>query len=368
MIRIHSGKNVLEAALDRIRWLFDEFQAKGRPLSVSSSGGKDSTVVYELSRIVAAERGYELPVMWLDQECEYDATVDYVRWQMHQDGIKPFWMQVPFRLTNATSHAKEHQFLHVWDPEHPEVWMREKEPDSYHRNVYGTDRFFGLLDAIGCYHFGGGASMIGMRGEEAPHRRLGLTGQATYKWVTWGYMAKNHYVFSPIYDWTWRDVWKAIHEHGWPYNSHYDSLYQHGVPVHRMRVSNYHHETAVWSLFHLQEVEPESYSKATQRLEGIHTAAHLGAKDFRPAKLPFMFDSWLEYRDYLVERLPTPANAAKFKAKWARLRIQFPLLYSEMGEAMAKAETHSLIANDWEFTLLSGAFTGLPKRFRKKAA
>lgn len=361
MIRIHSGLNVLEAAKARIHWLFDEFHDKGLPLGVSTSGGKDSTVVYELARIVAKERGIEkIPVMWLDQECEYEATVDYVRYQMHQPDVIPLWFQIPFRLTNATSHNEHEQFLHVWDEDHPEVWMRPKEPDSIHANTYGQDRFYSTLAAIGERHFHGGGTMSGMRAEEAPGRRVGLTGAPSYKWATWGWQGPNHYVFSPIYDWTWRDVWKAIHEHGWRYNVHYDALYQFGVPVQKMRVSNYHHETAVWSLFHLQEIEPESYAKATQRLEGIHTAAHLGAKDFRPADLPFMFATWAEYRDFLVDRLPTPENAARFKAKWVKLREQFPLAYQEVGERLAKAEAHSVIMNDWEFVLLNSAFFQLP--------
>lgn len=360
IIRIHTGKNVLEAALARIRWLFDEFAEQGKPLCVSTSGGKDSTVVYELSRIVAAERGMKLPVMWLDQECEYQATVDYVRWQMHQPDIEPYWFQIPFKLTNATSHNEHEQFLHVWDPDAEDKWMRPKEPDSIHDNIYGTDRFYTTLTAISDYHFRGGANLCGMRAEEAPGRRVGLTGAATYKWVTWGWCGPQHYVMSPIYDWTWRDVWKAIHEFGWKYNAHYDSLYQLGVATQNMRVSNYHHETAVWSLFNLQEIEPESYARATQRLEGIHTYAHLGIKDFRQNKLPFMFDTWLEYRDHLLEHLPTPENRAIFEAKFAKLREQFPLAYEDLGEMMAQHEANSVIMNDWEFTLLNQRLFALP--------
>ena len=43
---IIEGKNVYEAALDRIRWLFEEFDGH---VSVSNSGGKDSTVCVELA-------------------------------------------------------------------------------------------------------------------------------------------------------------------------------------------------------------------------------------------------------------------------------------------------------------------------------
>jgi predicted phosphoadenosine phosphosulfate sulfurtransferase len=363
MIRIHNGDNVLEAAMKRLRYLFEEFEGN---ICVSTSGGKDSTVVFELCRIVAAEYGQELNVMWLDQECEYTSTVDYVRWQMHQPGIKPFWFQVPFRLTNATSHDEYEEFLHVWDPEHPEKWMREKEPDSFHDNVYGVDRFGKMLGALSDYHFPGGANVCGMRAEEAPGRRVGLTGAATYKWITWGWIGNKHFLFSPIYDWTWRDVWKCIQENGWKYNTHYDALYQYGVPTQNMRVSNYHHETAIWSLFHLQEIEPESYARATQRLEGIHTAAHLGKADYKPKTLPFMFDTWLSYRDHLVNTLCSDKNRPIFQAKFASLRERFPVLYEEMGEQIAKAECYSVIMNDWEFVLLDGTFFQAPPELMKR--
>ena len=370
MIRIHSGKNVLVASLDRIRWIFDEFMSQGKDVVVSSSGGKDSTVVFELSRIVAKEFDTKLQVMWLDQECEYEATANYVRWQMHQPDIEPFWFQVPFKLTNSTSHSEHDQFLHVWDPTIPDQWVRPKEPDSIHDNVYGVDRFYGLLHAIGNYHWPGGCNLIGMRTEEAPGRRLGMTSRANYKWITWAAKDQSedsiHWRFNPIYDWSWRDVWKAIHEHSWPYNIYYDVMYQQGIPVQNMRVSNYHHEKSIHSLFTLQEIEPETYARATQRLEGLHTAAHLGKVDFLPRTLPFMFDTWLEYRDYLLEHLPTPDNQRRFIREFGKMREQYPVIYAEDPEGMAKIEVESVVMNDWEFVVLQSQLFRLPLELKDR--
>src|SRR5690606_5749057 len=93
--------NVYDAALGRIRWLFEEFDGK---VSVSCSGGKDSTVVVELAAMVAKERGdLPLDVWWLDQETEFQATVDYMRYLMYErDDINLRWYQIPWRLENAT--------------------------------------------------------------------------------------------------------------------------------------------------------------------------------------------------------------------------------------------------------------------------
>jgi hypothetical protein len=52
-MKILPEKNVFDAALDRIRYLFDEFPN----IVVGMSGGKDSTVAFELAMRVTRERG-----------------------------------------------------------------------------------------------------------------------------------------------------------------------------------------------------------------------------------------------------------------------------------------------------------------------
>ena len=96
--------NVFDAALDRIRMLFDEFD----DVIVSTSGGKDSTVIFELTMMVAAEKN-RLPqkVLFLDQEAEYTKTIEYIRKVMHRADVQPIWLQIPFKIFNATSKYKQ---------------------------------------------------------------------------------------------------------------------------------------------------------------------------------------------------------------------------------------------------------------------
>jgi predicted phosphoadenosine phosphosulfate sulfurtransferase len=100
---IVSSVDVYTATLNRMRWIFDEFEGR---VAVSNSGGKDSTVVLELAARVATELGCgPVKVQWLDQECEYQATVDYQRYiRNERPDIQFDWFQVPFRIFNATNH------------------------------------------------------------------------------------------------------------------------------------------------------------------------------------------------------------------------------------------------------------------------
>jgi predicted phosphoadenosine phosphosulfate sulfurtransferase len=333
---------VLDAALNRIRWLWDEFDGN---VFVATSGGKDSAVTIELALMVARERdALPLDAYWLDQECELASTVDYQRQLADRPEVNLTWYQVPFRLFNATNH--QDAWANVWGE--GEDWVRPKEPDAYTVNDFGEDRFKPLLNAIGQRH--GGAMLTGMRKEESPMRSRGLTTGATYKWVTWVTKGLDHFKFHPIYDWSFGDVWKAIHDHGWPYNRAYDHQFQYGTSLRDMRVSNYHHETALKTLWWLQEVEPDTWAKAVERHAGLNTAGHL-REDFQVHRLPFMFRSWAEYHDYLLENLVgDPADRAQFRKLHAQLLRRLPYVDPE---ECSKAAVQGVIANDFTGTKLS---------------
>ena len=301
-MRVYLGKNVVDAALDRYRWIFDEFPH----VLVNVSGGKDSTIVLNLALRVAEEKGrLPLRVLFVDQEAEWACAISHVREIMDDPRVEPAWLQVPIQLFNSTSPYSP--WLKCWEP--GQRWMRDKEEDSLHENVYGTVTFAEMFGAVIDHDYPDEPACLiaGVRAEESPARALGLTTYPCYKHVTWG--SKNsgkrddHVTFYPIYDWSVRDVWKAIDEHGWPYCSLYDELYRYGVPTRQMRLSNLHHETAVRSLFYLQEIEPDTWDALTERLTGINATGHLSMASLRPEKLPPMFKDWIEYRDHLLDTL-----------------------------------------------------------------
>lgn len=348
-MKIYLNENVWDAALKRFRWLFDEFEN----IIVNVSGGKDSTVCLNLALMVAEEKGrLPLKVSFIDQEAEWQTVIDHMRQIMADPRVEPHWLQVPIRIFNATSTIEP--WLNCWEP--GKEWIRDKEPISIKENVFGTDRFAEMFGAQ-CKHLFGDspACMIGgVRAEESPARLNGLTAYETYKGETWGRVEnkkRGQYVMYPIYDWSYTDVWKAIHDNHWLYCPIYDYMYQYGYPVASMRVSNVHHETAVMHLKYLQEIEGATWNKIVARISGLNSVAHLQADFMAPKVLPPMFSDWFDYRDHLLKYMVTDDD---IRGKLRRQFASADARYSpEIHGALVKVEIACVLLGDYHGTKLS---------------
>lgn len=349
-MKILLGKTVLAAARERIAWVFQEFPH----VLVGVSGGKDSTVIWHLALSVARELGrLPLRTFFLDQEAEWSWTIEHMRYIMGHPDVDPLWLQMPIRMSNATSLREDY----LWCWREGDTWLRDKEPGSVHANRYGEDRFHRMFTAIirGEYPGERAAYIAGMRAEESPGRLMGMTVTAKYKHVTWGRALTKgqHYTFYPIYDWQYRDVWHYIAEHNVPYNRAYDEMFRYGVPIPRMRVSNLHHETAVPSLFYLQELDPALYEALAARLAGVDTAGKMGWADYYAHNLPFMFRDWAAYRDHLIATM-IPAS----HAQWAEDLRTWAAYYDAIPDESVRTKAarvlvQSVLANDVEGTKIT---------------
>lgn len=346
-MRIYKNEDVFEVALNRIRWLYDEFD----DVIVSFSGGKDSVIVFQMTLIVAKERNrLPLKVLFLDQEAEFQATIDLVTEVMEMDEVEPLWFQMPIKIFNATS--SQDPWIQCWDKDKEDLWMRKRVPYSIKDNNYGTDRFKQMFTNIIKKDFAPRTVNIGgVRAEESPARLLSLTGIGTYKGETWGKAldkTQHKYTFYPVYDWSYTDVWKAIHDNNWKYNVVYDQQFSWGVPILRMRVSALCHETSVSNLKYLQEVEQDTWQRLTQRLQGIDTEGKFGEELGCPVDLPFMFSTWHEYRNYLVDHmLPDGMGKDKIIKKFGNFDTKFGHL-----RRYYRVCVTTIIKNDYHFTLL----------------
>lgn len=307
--RVYGEESVLDAATRRIRLAFD----LGRRVSVSVSGGKDSLVLADLVLLEAERRRQDIDLLFVDQEAEYAGSIAVVEALMGRPYVRPCWYQVPLRMTNSTSGAAP--FLHAWAPEAEEDWIHPRHPLALTQAPGAPDRFQIFLNWFERQAGRGQRlSFIGLRADESLHRFIAATrfpGHEDWRWTSRGTgQAVKAY---PLYDWAAPDVWRYVHERGLAYNPVYDALWRLGLPARELRVSNLIHEMSFHSLTTLQEIEPQTYERLCRRLPGIHAAALYGKEDgmYRAGlSLPAGYASWREYRDVLLTRQSSEAQAA----------------------------------------------------------
>lgn len=306
-------EDVLIATQKRINYLFDNFDN----ISLSFSGGKDSTVLFHLINEEAKKRNRKFILYFQDQEAEYQGTIDFVEYCMTQPNVIPYWYQVPIFMTNAASSSQ--LFLWAWGEN--EKWVREKHPIAIHsiENKY-PKRFhkFNLWVGQNLRKLEGkSVSIIGLRAEESPDRRFVLFGEDSE--MFWLRRVNEPYKAYPIIDWLYTDIWKYLIDNNFKYNKVYDKMYMLGGNLRYFRVSNLVHEKAFRCLTDLQELEPETYNRLEERLQGVHTAAMYGKENliYSIKDLPDHFKMWKDYKDFLLDSIH-PDLSKLFKYQWSR--------------------------------------------------
>lgn len=193
-MRMYLSKTVYEAAQERLKFIYDEFDT----VVVGFSGGKDSVVCLNLAINEAKKRGIKkVPVVFVDQEAEWSYTIEFMRQTAQRKDVEMYWFQIPIQISNSTS--EESDWLQCW--EDGVEWVRPKEINTIHENKLGTKNFSLIWGEILKTYFGDNSVYIsGVRCDESPTRAMALTGIATYKYVTWARkwsVERRQYTFYP---------------------------------------------------------------------------------------------------------------------------------------------------------------------------
>ncbi len=327
----YNNKNVYEAAQERIDFIFRTYET----IIVSCSGGKDSTVTSYLALEAAKKHNKKIYLFFLDQEIEYKHTIDFIEYMMNQEYVIPIWFQIHAKLPNPSSIS--HNVIDPWNPDKEDVWIRpkneisKKEIDWDVTNVGGSKmsdksiKMYGFQSLIKCMEemFKGQksvAQIIGLRADESLNRFRAVTKNPGVDGIPWSTKRKNGVNFYPIYDWRFSDVWTYLGKYQKTYNKIYDLFYWRGMNPNKMRLSNLIHTKSYECIRLLQEFEPETVDKMIDRIPGTATAQEYAGRNgiYKASTLPEQFDSWKEYRDYLLDTLPNREHAEIFKKRFEK--------------------------------------------------
>lgn len=273
------GCNVLDAAIERISKVFDDFPK----IYVSFSGGKDSGVMLHLVMAEAQRRQRKVGVLFVDLEAQYKMTIDYVaqEYDRYAEWIDPYWVALPIHLRNAVSQF-EPQWV-CWEPGREEDWVRQPHPMSitdqgffpFFRPAMEFEEF---VPAFGQWYAQGKlcACFVGIRSDESlnRYRTIATKRKSTFEgrqWMTW--CDEHLYNAYPIYDWKTEDIWIFNGKFKAPYNPLYDRMHRAGLTISQARICQPYGDDqrkGLW-LFHI--IEPETWGRVVARVNGANQGA-----------------------------------------------------------------------------------------------
>jgi predicted phosphoadenosine phosphosulfate sulfurtransferase len=317
------GKNVLDAARERIAWTFDNFER----IYCSFSAGKDSTAMMHLVMEEAKRRNQTIGVLFIDWECQFTITIQHARrmFDQYAQWIEPYWVAIPMTTWNGCS-QHEPEWI-AWDEN--KTWVRDKEDISIKRgdffDFYVPNMMFEEFVPLFAQWYGRGkrtACFVGIRTQESLNRFRTVAREKPMldgKPYTTNVVDDCWNVY-PIYDWRTEDIWTYAAKSGTTYNRLYDRMHQAGMTIHQMRICEPFGDTQRQSLWLYQVVEPEMWAKLVERVAGANTGALygnergniLGKGDIACPK----GHTWRSYVHFLLGSMP-PRTAEHYKNKIA---------------------------------------------------
>lgn len=281
MIKKYKDINVLTAAKERIKIVFDNFKY----ISCSFSGGKDSTILTHLVIEEAQKRNRKISLLFIDMEAQYRDTITYVQnmFNMYKDNIEPHWVCVPMLLRNALTNYEPRWIC--WDNNKKDIWVREKPSWAKTEKDYPfyipPMEFEEFVSLFGEWYSKGDktAIFVGIRADESLSRFCVIAMQRNkenifnnYKWTT--KISDNTYNVYPIYDWKSEDIWR--YHSKYPKKLHnriYDKMQMAGVKLGQQRLCQPYGDDQRKGLWLYHILEPNTWFKVVARVNGANYGA-----------------------------------------------------------------------------------------------
>lgn len=312
-------KNVLDAAIERLQIMFENFNH----IYFSVSGGKDSSVMIQLANKVAKEMNKKFDILFIDLEAQYRYTIEHIEELKQLSQVRDFYhIALPIALRNAVSVLQPKWIC--WEEESKHLWVRDIPKDSI--NIHncpfpwfkkGEEFEEFILQFANWYqekYQETVACGIGIRTDESMNRFRTIAFQENkhtfkqYHWTTklkWNERHIDIYNCYPIYDWKTEDIWGAVSQLNLKFNYIYELMYKNGLSIHEQRLCQPYGDDQKNGLNQFKALEYDTWSKVLNRVNGVNfgniyckTTALGNIKSCKPA-----FMTWQEYTVFLLESI-----------------------------------------------------------------
>jgi len=358
MRKYNKNKNVYEASLERIDFIFKNFER----VYVSFSGGKDSGVMLNLVLDYVKKHNIKekVGIMILDNEANYEYSLKFMHEiiQENLDLLDVYWCCLPITLPcTVSSYATEWQ---CWGVKDEHKWIKPMSKEKYIVNInnhkfdffkenMNYDEFW---DGFGEWYSQGKktACLIGIRTDESLNRfRAIMNEQKTMiqgkEWTKQKTQTNNN-VFNcyPIYDWKTEDIWIANEKFNWKYNELYDIFWKAGLSIHQMRVASPFMSESKSSLNLYRVIDPHVWATLCARVQGANFVATYGKQiSYHSFKLP-PNHTWKSFTKFLLDTLPKEVSE-NFKLRF----IQSFKYWGRVGRGLSEEIIAELKKHNIEF-------------------
>jgi len=329
MKRVYKKTNVFDASMDRIDFVFKNFER----VYLSFSGGKDSGVLLNLCLDYMRKNNItkKLGIQILDNEANYEYSLEFMHriLDSNKDLLEIFWCCMPVSLPCTVS--AYHVDWQCWGEKDKQKWVRSMPTNDYIVNLenhpfgekfYENMNYDDFWDMFAEWYSQGKtcANLIGIRTSESLNRYRAIMNEdkEVFQGKPWTKKnADNVFNCYPIYDWKTEDVWVANAKFGWDYNKLYDIFYMAGIPVSKMRVASPFMSESKSSLNLYRVIDPHIWATLCARVQGANFIATYGKQlGYNNFKLPDGH-TWKSFVKFLLDTLPEEASK-NFKERFVQ--------------------------------------------------